>query len=51
MINKACKRTEKHQKLIVIGDFNAETSYASKNVILMAQLLFKMKNLTKTDQE
>ena len=30
MINKACKRTEKHQKLIVIGDFNAETSYASK---------------------
>ena len=30
MINKACKRTEKHQKLIVIGDFNAETSLASR---------------------
>lgn len=30
MINKACSKIEKNQKIIVIGDFNAETSLANR---------------------
>ena len=29
-INKVCKKREKHQKVIVVGDFNAKTSLAYK---------------------
>ena len=39
MINKACSKTEKHQKLVVIGDFNAETSLATKKCNFDGQII------------
>ena len=30
-VNKACKTTDKRQKLILLGDFNAKTSLAYKS--------------------
>ena len=47
-LKKAAVKQEKHQKLIVTGDFNATTSIAYKNC-LTEKRLFLMKSVMATD--
>ena len=35
LLQKACKKSEKHEKLIILGDLNAKTSLALKNCCMM----------------